>query len=124
MINTSSYFTYLLYGVSMEDKDKLISEKGWDSWGNYVLKTLEKVEEKVDTLEDKINSNNLSARTDLVELKTKAGIIAAISAIIASGVTSLIVGLLIYYLSHKPVNVEPVKPTKAYIEYVITSKSV
>lgn len=99
-------------------------ERGWESWGNYVLKTLEKLEEKVDILESKISENNLEANKDLVELKVKVGVVAAIAGIIASGVTSIIVGLFIYYVTTKKPDVEPPKSNNAYIEHVISNKGV
>lgn len=108
----------------MTEENKDITQNGWESWGKYVLKTLEKLEDKVNTLEDRINENNLESKTDLVELKTKAGIVAAIAGIIASGITSLIVALFMYYITHKQPTMDLPKTQKSYIEHVIKTTTV
>lgn len=84
-------------------KDQRLSGE-WTEWGNYVLSTLEKLEDKVDRLEDRMRQENKETNTSLVILKTKAGIIGAISGIIVSAIISLVAGLLLFNLTVGSVN--------------------
>ncbi len=82
----------------MSDKNQL--DSGWDAWGNHVLATLEKLENKVDGLEDKMSSQHEQTVVDIATLKAKAGIWGSVGGVIASLITSLIVGLLVFQLTH------------------------
>ena len=72
----------------------------WEAWGNHVLTTMEKLETRIDKVEDKQNRQREQTLVDIATLKAKAGIWGSIAGIIASFVTSLIVGLLVYGLTH------------------------
>lgn len=89
----------------------------WESWGNYVLVTLEKVEERVDDLESQINENNLTSRTDIVELKTKAGVVAAVIGVVSSLIVSILSGFIVYYITKSPNQAPTTPPIKVPHSY-------
>ena len=96
----------------MSDKNQL--DSGWDAWGNHVLATLEKLENKVDGLEDKMSIQYEQTDINIITLKAKAGIWGSIAGVIASLITSLIVGLLVFQLTHGQKNNQfQVNPQKA-----------
>lgn len=72
----------------------------WEAWGNHVLTTIEKLEAKVDKLEDKQAKQREQTLVDIATLKAKAGVWGSVAGVIASLITSLIVGLLVYNLTH------------------------
>jgi hypothetical protein len=85
----------------MSDRNQIDSGRaGWDAWGNHVLTTLEKLEKKVDVLEDKVGLHREQTLVDIATLKAKAGVWGSVAGVIASLITSLIVGLLVYQLTH------------------------
>jgi tetrahydromethanopterin S-methyltransferase subunit B len=88
----------------MPDKNQLDSGgASWEAWGNHVLTTLEKLENKVDKLEEKISEQRENTVVEIATLKAKAGVWGTIAGVIASFITSLIVGLLVYNLTHSTV---------------------
>lgn len=103
----------------MPDRNQLDSGgASWEAWGNHVLTTLEKLENKVDKLEDKIGKQREQTLVDIATLKAKAGVWGSIAGVIASFITSLIVGLLVYNLTHTKVESqrplqEPLQQTPA-----------
>jgi len=84
----------------MADRNQHDSGSSWEAWGNHVLTTLEKLENKVDKLEDKIGKQRESTVVEIATLKAKAGVWGSIAGVIASFITSLLVGLLVYQLTH------------------------
>lgn len=80
----------------------------WEAWGNHVLTTLEKLENKVDKLEDKIGKQREQTVVEIATLKAKAGVWGSVAGVIASFITSLLVGLIIYNLTHAPVKKETI----------------
>lgn len=93
----------------MEDNNQ-----GWEKWSNHVLLTLEKLEKKVDTVEKRINENNLSAHVEIVSIKAKAAVWGVIAGFIVSAIVSVIVGVLVYQLTvgfQHPTNTSTSVPT-------------
>lgn len=99
----------------MDDK----TGASWEAWGNHVLTTLEKLEGKVDKLEEKIQKEREQTVIEIATLKAKAGVWGTIAGVIASFVTSLIVGLLVYQMTHghveKNYSPPPPQPTAAQL---------
>lgn len=86
----------------MSDNKPLNSGTGgqdWESWGNHVIKTIEKLEDKVDKLEDKIAAQRIETNTELITLKTKAGVIGTVAGIVASAIVSIVVGVMVYQMT-------------------------
>ena len=75
------------------------NNQGWESWSNHVLMTLEKLEKKVDFLENRINKNNLDAQIEIVFIKAKAGVWGMIAGFIISTIVSIIIGILVVLAS-------------------------
>lgn len=75
------------------------NNQGWESWSNHVLLTLEKLEKKVDFLENRINKNNLDAQVEIVFIKTKAGVWGMIAGFVVSTIVSIVIGVLVYQLT-------------------------
>lgn len=61
----------------------------WRSWGHHVLETIDRLEAKIDKLEKHQHNRDLTYQTDIVAIKTKAGIIGAI----AGGLGSIIIAI-------------------------------
>lgn len=94
-------------------ENKAPDNQSWESWSNYVLKTIDRIEENVNELDEKVNESNLKIQTDIVELKVKAGLIAAIASIIISFVISLMAGYIVNHLKDDVKKI-PIKPANAY----------
>lgn len=78
------------------------NNEGWDEWGNYVLKTMEKIEHRVEKCEETVSSNKLENQKDIIELRVKAAIYGAISGIIISAITTIFTGYILYNLTRNP----------------------
>jgi len=71
------------------------SGDGWKEWRKYVLNTLDKLEKRVEDVEESVINN----RINISNLLTKSKIYGSIAGFIVSGVISLIVGLTIFFVS-------------------------
>lgn len=60
----------------------------WKEWGNYVLKTLDKVEKKIDNLECNFNKYKVEINTEIIRLKTKAAVWGSIAGFLFSAIVS------------------------------------
>lgn len=58
----------------------------WKEWSMFVLKTIEKLESKVDDLEKSLNDSKTVFNTEFTELKTKVTIYIVIAAFVCSTV--------------------------------------
>lgn len=98
--------------------------QSWEAWANHVLRTLEKLETKVDSLEKRMAQNNLESKVDITAIKAKAGVWGIIAGFIASIITTIIAGLFVWNLTHGVMNKSPVVPNPqgASIEYVLPPK--
>lgn len=99
---------------------------GWSEWSNHVLLTLEKLEKKVDKLEENIHQDKLDTQRELVTLNTKASILGSIAGVITSLIVTVIAGLIIYNITTKDVdkaNTEPINHG-ASIELVVPREDV
>ncbi len=67
-------------------------DKSWESWSNYVILTLEKLEKRLDDLEVQTVKDAKETAIELTSIKTKAAILGAL---ISVGV-SIVVGILVY----------------------------
>lgn len=65
---------------------------GWNEWSKYVLKELERLNGCYEKLDGKLDN----IATDLLVLKTKAGVIGAASAF----VVTIIAQVIIYYVKY------------------------
>lgn len=70
----------------------MTEENSWKEWRNYVLKHIEKVEDKIDNLEKEDRENKI----EITKLSTKSKLYGALGGIIATAVISGIVSLLLY----------------------------
>ena len=71
---------------------------------------MEKLENRVDKIEDKQNKQREQTIFDIATLKAKAGVWGSVAGVIASFITSVIVGLLVYNLTHGKVEANAVTP--------------
>lgn len=84
--------------MSNEDKES------WDRIGQHVIISLKRMEEKIDSLEDKLNESNLDTHVEITALKVKAGLWGTIAGIIAGAIVSIVVGYIVYGLTKAPHN--------------------
>jgi len=66
---------------------------GWGTWGKYVLKTIERLENRVSSVEE----HQKDSEIDIVKINVKAGVVATSITIIISTLLSIIGGFIIYY---------------------------
>ena len=83
----------------MSDEKTPIQSDGWKQWSQSVKESLEKLEKKVDKLEDRITKHREESLVELSTLKAKAGIMGMIAGLITSTIMSIIVGLIVYHLT-------------------------
>ena len=74
---------------------------GWESWSKYVIKSIEKLESKVDSMESQMHQDKLDIKEDIITLKTKASFWGSVSGIIVSAVISILVGVIVYNINTK-----------------------
>lgn len=82
--------------MSSEDKES------WERIGQHVIRTLERMEEKMDSLEEKINESNLDTHVEITALKVKAAVWGTIAGLIASAIISIFVGYIVYNITKGP----------------------
>ena len=70
-------------------------ENGWKEWRNYVLNTLDKMENRQDKLENENQSNAIS----IAKLSTKATVYGTIAGLVTSAILSLIVGFALFHIT-------------------------
>ena len=109
----------------MSDDKTPIQSDGWKQWSKSVKESLEKLEKKVDKLEDKITIHREESLVEVSTLKAKAGIMGMITGFVVSTVMSLIIGILVWQLTvgnhpiYQPSNYDiPFKPDGA-VGYVL-----
>ena len=84
----------------MSDNNKTpINSNGWKQWSANVKESLEKLEKKVDKLEDKITLHREESLVGISTLKAKAGIMGMIAGFVVSTVMSIIIGVLVWQLT-------------------------
>lgn len=70
-------------------------DNSWKEWRNYVLKMIERLEGKVESLEDEDHNNKI----EITKMSTKSKIYGSIAGFVVSAILSLVVGLIIYFVS-------------------------
>ena len=83
----------------MSDEKTPIQSDGWKQWSANVKESLEKLEKKVDKLEDKITDHREDSLVGISTLKAKAGIMGMIAGFVVSTVMSIIIGILVWQLT-------------------------
>lgn len=79
------------YKTNLEGEDN--QGNGWQRWKVYVLETIEKIEGKVDNIEDRRRKCELWCNQEITKLKVKSSIWGAISGFIVSLVLTLAISL-------------------------------
>lgn len=79
----------------MTDNEKENNGNGWNSWKIYVIKTLEKIIERQDKIEEDHKKEKIEDTKDITELKTKQ----KVSSAIISLIVALIIGIAINVVS-------------------------
>jgi len=74
----------------------MTEQNGWEKWSNYVLKNIERLDERLSKMEDK----EVETKVEMTILKTKATIWGSIASFIVSLIISVIVGVLVYNITH------------------------
>lgn len=80
------------------------SNDTWNEWGKHVLKTLEKLDTKLEEVEKTINTNHTNTQVELATLKIQASLIGIAAGAIVSIAISLVSGFILYKMteSNKP----------------------
>jgi len=73
-------------------------ENGWKEWRNYVLTTLDKMEDR----QDKLDNDNKENTINIAKLSTKATIYGTIAGLVTSAILSLVVGFLLFHITGSP----------------------
>ena len=95
--------------------------QSWEAWANHVLKTLEKLEDKVGSLEQRLSDNNLESKVEITEIKAKAGVWGVIAGFVASVITAIVAGLIIWSATSGAIQDRHTLPVEggAKMEYVL-----
>lgn len=83
----------------MSDDKTPIHSEGWKQWSAQVKESLDKLEGKVDILENRITKHREEFLVETTTLKVKAGVVGTIAGIVAGLITSIIGGLIVYQLT-------------------------
>ena len=81
----------------MSDERTPLQNEGWKQWSQNVKDTLDKLENKVGKLEDRITKHREESLVEVSTLKVKAGLMGMIAGVIGSAVMSVVIGLTIYH---------------------------
>lgn len=81
---------------------------GWESWSKYVIKSIEKLESKVDSIDIQIQQDKLDIKEDIITLKTKASFWGSVSGIVVSAIMSILIGTVVYHITIKKTNIATV----------------
>lgn len=71
----------------------------WDQWSTFVLRTIEKLEERVDMIEQSLHKTELEIQKELVQLKTKASFAGALFGLVTSIIVSIVSGLILFAIT-------------------------
>lgn len=74
------------------------SSQDWRDWSKFVLKAIEKLESKVEKLENKLIDLKLEFQAEILELKAKSKTYSMIFGAIASILVSVISALIVYFI--------------------------
>ena len=85
--------------MSEEDNKTPIHSDGWKQWSENAKESMEKLESKVEKLEDRITVHREESLRDVSTLKAKAGIMGMVTGFVVSTVMSIIIGLLVFQLT-------------------------
>lgn len=111
----------------MSDEKNQLQSEGWKQWSANVKDSLDKLEVKVDRLEDKITKHREESLVEVSTLKAKAGIIGMIAGFVVSTFMSVIIGLLVWQLTVGTQKIVPYqldttdKPEQG-VSYIMPSK--
>ncbi len=78
------------YRTDLEDGS---NSNGWSKWKVYVLETIDKIEEKVDKVEDQRRKCQLECTQELTKLKVKSSIWGGLAGFIGSVVVTLVISI-------------------------------
>lgn len=79
--------------MSMTDENN--KPNGWKEWGNHILQTLSRLENKMVNIEKQQHNFELDYQKEITRLKTKSAIWGAVTGIIGSLVVSVVVGIVV-----------------------------
>ena len=83
----------------MSDDKTPIHSEGWKQWSEQVKISLDRLEGKVNILEDRITKHREEFLVETTTLKVKAGVVGTVAGIIAALITSIVSGLIVYQLT-------------------------
>jgi len=83
----------------MSDDKTPIHSEGWKQWSMQVKESLEKLEKKVELLEGRTTKHREEFLVETTTLKVKAGVVGTVAGIIASLVTTIMGGFIVYQLT-------------------------
>lgn len=89
---------------------------GWQRWKIYVLETIDKIESKVDQIEDRRSNCQLWCTQEITKLKVKSSIWGAISGFIVSLILTLVLSLSAGYVTKNVDIVQDQKSVPAQVE--------
>ena len=105
--------------MALDNNDKNNSTEingSWKSWGNYVIQTMNRLETKIDKVNEKyetIKNREHDNEIEIVRLKTKSAIWGALSGLVGSIIITLIIslsaGFIVDKISDDSTNKHPIK---------------
>lgn len=105
----------------MSTQNKMNAGSGdWKEWSKYVLRAIETLEEKVDSLEQKLVQLQLDIKIEVTKLQQKASFGGAILGLVSSIIVSVVSGVIVYFATLPSDKKEQQNPPVVYQQpYVI-----
>lgn len=84
----------------------------WNSWSLYLIKSIESLQERADSLEEEMHSINLEFQTELTKLRVYSKFASAFYSLISAVLISVIAGVITFYVTEKDNNKNADVPVK------------
>ncbi len=97
----------------MTEERTPVHSEGWKQWSSQVKESLDKLEGKVDLLENRITKHREEFLIEITTLKVKAGVMGMVAGIVTSTLMSLVAGIILYNITvanHKRGDIEQKRP--------------
>jgi len=89
------------------------STDDWNSWSMYLIKSIESLQERADSLEEEVHEINLEFQKELTKLKVYSKVASVIYSLVSAILISVIAGVITY---HVTTDTEDTKPKTHQID--------
>ena len=95
-----------------------VQGNGWEDWSKFVIFSINKMWEKMDSIEKNLNKTKMDIQRDIVTLQVKSYIWGSIGGVIVSLLVAVLAGVLVYNITTTDIDDAMLKPNQPKTEIV------